>query len=64
MSGSRRVEQNELLPYNHHLPLFLTFLKQERGFADDTIVNRQRSLKPFLTWLVGQCLPLSAGRRW
>ena len=60
MSRSRRVEQNELLPYNHHLQLFLTLLKQERGFADDTIVNRQRSLKPFLTWLVGQCLPLSA----
>jgi len=60
MSRSRRVEQNKLLPYNHHLQLFLTFLKQERGFADDTIVNRQRSLNPFLTWLVGQCLPLSA----
>ena len=44
MSRSRRVEQNELLPFNHHLQLFLTFLKQERGFADDTIVNRQRSL--------------------
>ncbi len=43
MSRSGRVEQNELLSYNHHLQLFLTFLNQERGFADETIVNRQRS---------------------
>jgi integrase/recombinase XerD len=29
-------------------------------FADATIVNRERSLKPFLAWLVAQAVPLSA----
>ena len=53
------LEQSESLPYNHHLQQFLTFLKQERGFADATIVNRERSLKPFLAWLVAQDVPLS-----
>jgi site-specific recombinase XerD len=47
------------LPFNHHLHQFLTFLKHERGFADATIVNRERSLKPFLGWLVAQDVPLS-----
>ena len=60
MSRSMRAEQSELSPYNHFLQQFLTFLNQERGFADATIVNRKRSLKPFLAWLVGQCIPLSA----
>jgi site-specific recombinase XerD len=54
------AEQGEPSPYNHHLQEFLTFFKHERGFADATIVNRKRSLKPFLAWLVGQCIPLSA----
>src|SRR6266849_4067360 len=60
MSRSMHAEQGESLPYNHHLHQFLTFLKHERGFADATIVNRQRSLKPFLAWLGGQGVPLSA----
>ncbi len=60
MSKSMHAEQSEPSPYNHHLQQFLTFLKQERGFADATIVNRKRSLSPFLAWLVGQCTPLSA----
>jgi hypothetical protein len=34
--------------HNHHLHQFLTFLKHERGFADATIVNRERSLNPRL----------------
>ena len=59
MSRSMLAEQNEPSPYNHHLQQFLTFLQQERGFADATIVNRQRSLKPFLAWLVAQDVPLS-----
>ena len=59
MSKSMLTEQRESLPYNHHLQPFLTFLKQERGFADATIVNRERSLKPFLGWLVAQDVPLS-----
>ena len=59
MSKSMLAEQSEPSPYNHHLQQFLTFLKQERGFADATIVNRKRSLKPFLAWLVAQDIPLS-----
>jgi hypothetical protein len=31
-----------------------------REFADATIVNRERSLKPFLAWLVAQDVSLSA----
>jgi len=60
VSKSTPAEQTEQLLYNHHLQEFLTFLKQEKGFADATIINRKRSLKPFLAWLVGQCIPLSA----
>ena len=60
MSRSMLAEPPELSPYNHHLQEFLTFLKHERGFADATIVNRERSLKPFLGWLVAQDLPLSS----
>jgi integrase/recombinase XerD len=51
--------QGESLPYNHNLHQFLTFLKHERGFADATIVNRERSLKPFLGWLFAEDVPLS-----
>jgi integrase/recombinase XerD len=60
MSKSTPAEQAEQLLYNRHLQEFLTSLKQERGFADATIVNRQRLLKPFLAWLIGQCIPLPA----
>ena len=59
MSKSTPAEQTEQLLYNHHLQQFLTFLKHERGFADATIVNRERSLKPFLGWLVARDVPLS-----
>jgi hypothetical protein len=38
---------------------FLTFLKHDRGFADATIVNRERSLKPLLGWLVAEDVPRS-----
>jgi site-specific recombinase XerD len=58
VSRSMHAEPGESLPYNHHQ--FLTFLKQERGFADATIVNRKRSLKPFLAWLAAQDIPLSS----
>ena len=54
MSRSVHAEPGESSPYNHHLQQFLTFLKQERGFADATIVNREHSLRPFLAWLVAQ----------
>jgi site-specific recombinase XerD len=59
MSRSIHAAQGESLPYNHHLHQVLTFLKHERGFADATIVNRERSLKPFLGWLVAEDVPLS-----
>jgi site-specific recombinase XerD len=59
VSRPMRDEQDELSPYNHHLQDFLIFLKQERGFADATIANRKRSLRPFLAWLVAQGIPLS-----
>ncbi len=59
MSNSTPVEQDEPSSHNHHLQAFLVSLKQERGFADATIVNRERSLKPFLDWLVAEGVPLS-----
>jgi hypothetical protein len=59
MSRSIHAAQGDSLPFNHHLHQFLTFLKHERGFADATIVNRERSLKPFLGWQVAQDVPLS-----
>jgi hypothetical protein len=60
VSRSILAEEGESSPYNHHVQHFLTFLKQERGFADATIVNRARSLKPFLAWLVAKDMQLSA----
>ena len=59
MFKSTPAEQAEQLLHNANLQEFLTFLKQERGFADATIVNRERSLKPFLAWLVAQDVPLA-----
>ena len=58
MSKSTHAEQGERPPYEQYLQEFLTFLKQERGFADATIVNRKRSMKPFLGWLVAQDVSL------
>ena len=60
MSKSMHAEQGEPSTHNHHLQQFLAFLKQERGFADATIVSRQRSLRPFLAWLGAQDVPLSS----
>jgi site-specific recombinase XerD len=59
VSRSTHAEEGESLPYNHRLHQFLTCLKHERGCAEATIVNRARSLKPFLGWLVAQDVPLS-----
>lgn len=64
MSRSIHAAQGESLPYNHHLHQFLTFLKRERGFADATIVNRERSLKPFLGWLSQKTCHCPQCRRW
>jgi len=41
MPGSACIEQQ--FTCNHYLQSFLTYLKQERGFADPTIANRRRS---------------------
>lgn len=60
VSKSIRAEESEPSPYSHQLQQFLAFLKQERGFADATIVNRKRSPALFLAGLVGQSIPLSA----
>jgi site-specific recombinase XerD len=60
MSKSMHAEQGEPSPHNQHLQQFLDFLKHERGFADATIVNRKRSLKPFLAWMIAQDVQLSA----
>jgi hypothetical protein len=45
VSKSTHAEQGERSPYEDFLQEFLTF-QQERGFADATIANRKRSLKP------------------
>jgi site-specific recombinase XerD len=58
MSNSTPAKQDEPSSHNHYLQAFLAALKQERGFADATIVNRERSLNPFLGWLVAQDVPL------
>jgi hypothetical protein len=60
MSRSIHAAQGESLPYNRYLHQFLTFLKHERGFADATLVNRERSLKTFLGWLLAEDAPLSS----
>jgi integrase/recombinase XerC len=60
MAQSTPVEQSGPSPYHHHLQELPTSLKQDRSFAAATIVNREHSLKPFLAWLVRQCIPLSA----
>lgn len=59
MPRSACAEQGEQFPCNQYLRAFLTYLKQERGFADSTIVNRRRSLTPFLAWLARTSVPLS-----
>lgn len=59
MPKSTLAEQGERLPHNHPLQVFLTFLQQERGFAEATIINRRRSLMPFLAWLAGKGVELS-----
>jgi site-specific recombinase XerD len=46
-------------PYSSELDRFLRHLRTERGFADATIKNHQRNLKPFLSWLNEQSLSLS-----
>jgi hypothetical protein len=43
ISRSIHAAQGESLPNNRHLHQFLTFLKHERGFAEATMVNRERS---------------------
>lgn len=49
----------ETLPYAGFLAEFLAHLKEERGFSEATIINRSRSLKPFLRWLEEKRVRLS-----
>ncbi len=46
-------------PFHSELQQFLSYLCTERGFAEATIENRQKSLSPFFDWLSEQGLPLS-----
>lgn len=55
----RLAKPMETLPCAGFLAEFLDHLKEERGFAEATIVNRSASLKPFLRWLEEKGLPLS-----
>ncbi len=55
----RLAKPMETLPYAGFLAEFLAYLKEERGFAEATIVNRSASLKPFLRWLEEKGLRLS-----
>jgi integrase/recombinase XerD len=56
----RLEEKTEQLPYEKFLGEFFAFLRDERGFADATILGHKHSLKRFLSWLVRQDIPLSA----
>ncbi len=55
----RWVVREPLQPYRRELDVFLEHLRSERGFADATIENRQKTLRPFLSWLDTRSLALS-----
>ncbi len=55
----RFEEQIEELPYGKFLAEFFAFLRDERGFAEATILGHKYSLKPFLSWLLRKNIPLS-----
>jgi len=55
----RLAKPLETLPYAELLAEFLDYLKEERGFAEATITNRSRSLRPFLNWLKEKGVRLS-----
>lgn len=57
---SRFEEQREELPYQQFLGEFFCFLKDEKGFAEATIFGHRHSLRPFLSWLMRESVPLSA----
>jgi integrase len=52
--------QIEELPYEKFLGEFFAFLRDEKGFAEATILGHRYSLKPFLAWLLRENIPLSA----
>lgn len=56
----RFEEKREELPYGKLLEKFFAFLRDERGFAEATILGHKRSLKSFLSWLLRNDIPLSA----
>jgi integrase/recombinase XerD len=56
----RFEEQFEELPYQQFLEEFFCFLRDEKGFAEATILGHRRSLRPFLSWLTRENIPLFA----
>jgi len=56
----RFEDGTEELPYAEFLGEFFAFLRDERGFAEATILGHRRTLKTFLSWLVRESIPLSA----
>ena len=56
----RFEDRTEELPYAKFLGEFFAFLRDERGFAEATILGHRRSLKTFLSWPVRENIPLSA----
>lgn len=60
MGFLERLDTNESPPpFARELKLFLDHLRNERGFADATIDNRRKGLKPFFAWLNEQGRSLS-----
>jgi integrase/recombinase XerD len=56
----RFEETIEELPYGKFLGEFFAFLRDEKGFAEATILGHRYALKPFLSWLLRENIPLSA----
>jgi integrase/recombinase XerD len=46
-------------PYTKEIAEFLAHLEHDRGYAQVTCANRQRSLRPFLSWLDRCGIPLT-----
>lgn len=55
----RFEDDRKELPYRKSMGEFFAFLRDERGFAEATILGHKRSLTPFLTWLLQKGIPLS-----
>jgi len=47
----RLQETHQLVPFAAELDAFLRYLREERGFAETTVIYRRRSLRLFFQWL-------------